>query len=41
VVLELVGAPNLAGDLDALAIGGRIAVIGVGGGATGELNLSA
>jgi putative PIG3 family NAD(P)H quinone oxidoreductase len=41
VVLELVGAPNLAGDLDALAIGGRIAVIGVGGGAVGELNLLA
>src|SRR5256714_13652890 len=39
VVLELVGAPNLAGNLDALATGGRIAVIGVGGGATGELNL--
>jgi putative PIG3 family NAD(P)H quinone oxidoreductase len=39
VVLELVGAPNLAGDLDALAIGGRITVIGVGGGAAGELNL--
>ncbi len=39
VVLELVGAPNLSGDLDALAIGGRIAVIGVGSGATTELNL--
>jgi len=39
VVLELVGAPNLAGNLDALALGGRIAVIGVGGGAVGELNL--
>jgi NADPH2:quinone reductase len=39
VVLELVGAPNLAGNLDALATGGRIAVIGVGGGAKGELNL--
>src|SRR2546421_87916 len=31
VVLELVGAPNLTGNLDALATGGRIAVIGVGG----------
>jgi NADPH:quinone reductase-like Zn-dependent oxidoreductase len=41
VVLELVGAPNLAGNLAALAIGGRITVIGVGGGATGELNLLA
>ena len=39
VVLELVGAPNLAGNLEALAIGGRISVIGVGGGAVGELNL--
>jgi putative PIG3 family NAD(P)H quinone oxidoreductase len=39
VVLELVGAPNLAGNLDSLAIGGRISVIGVGGGAVGELNL--
>lgn len=41
VVLELVGAPNLSGDVDALAIGGRIAVIGVGGGASAELNLLA
>jgi NADPH:quinone reductase-like Zn-dependent oxidoreductase len=39
VVLELVGAPNLQRDVDALAVGGRIAVIGVGGGATAELNL--
>jgi NADPH:quinone reductase-like Zn-dependent oxidoreductase len=41
VVLELVGAPNLAENLKALATGGRIAVIGVGGGAAGELNLLA
>jgi putative PIG3 family NAD(P)H quinone oxidoreductase len=39
VVLELVGAPNLAANLDALAIGGRIVVIGVGAGAKAELNL--
>lgn len=39
VVLELVGGPNLAGHLDALAPGGRICVIGVGAGATAELNL--
>src|SRR4051794_17909022 len=30
VVLELVGAPNLPGDVTALAIGGRIVVIGIG-----------
>jgi NADPH2:quinone reductase len=40
VVLELVGASNLEGNLRALAPGGRIAVIGVGGtGPKGELNL--
>jgi len=39
VVLELVGAINLADNLQALEIGGRIAVIGTGAGATGELNL--
>jgi NADPH:quinone reductase len=36
-----VGAPNLAENLQALAIGGRIIVIGVGAGAKGELNLLA
>jgi NADPH:quinone reductase len=39
VVLELVGAPNLPADLRALSPGGRIAVIGVGGGARAELDL--
>jgi len=39
VILELVGAPNLAENLAALATLGRIAVIGIGGGAKGELNL--
>jgi NADPH:quinone reductase-like Zn-dependent oxidoreductase len=40
VVLELIGASNFPADLDALAIGGRIAIIGVGGGgAQAELNL--
>jgi NADPH:quinone reductase len=39
VVLELVGAPNIPGDLAALATGGRVAVIGVGAGATAEMNL--
>jgi len=32
VVLELVGAPNFPANLSALATGGRIVVIGVGGG---------
>ena len=41
VILELIGAPNLAANLDALAIGGRICVIGVGAGAKAELNLLA
>jgi NADPH2:quinone reductase len=41
VILELVGAPNLAENLQALATGGRIAVIGVPAGAKGELNLLA
>jgi NADPH2:quinone reductase len=41
VVLELVGAPNLAGDLKALATGGRIVVIGVGAGPKTEINLLA
>ncbi|HEY1687429.1 MAG TPA: zinc-binding dehydrogenase [Solirubrobacteraceae bacterium] len=41
VVLELVGAPNLTDNLNALATGGRIAVIGVGAGAKSELNLLA
>ena len=41
VVLELVGAPNLAGDVSALATGGRIVVIGIGAGLKAELNLAA
>jgi NADPH:quinone reductase len=40
-ILELVGAPNMAENLQALAVGGRIAVIGVSAGATSELNLLA
>ncbi len=40
VVLELVGGPNLATDLEVLAVGGRIAVIGVGAGRRAELDLS-
>jgi NADPH:quinone reductase len=42
VILELVGASNLAANLSSLAIGGRIAIIGVGGtGPTAEINLLA
>jgi putative PIG3 family NAD(P)H quinone oxidoreductase len=41
VILELVGAPNLGENLNALASGGRITVIGVAAGAKGELNLLA
>jgi NADPH:quinone reductase len=39
VILELVGAPNLAENLKGLSTGGRIAVIGIGAGAKAELNL--
>lgn len=41
VVLELIGAPNMDKNLDALATGGRIVVIGVGAGAVASLNLFA
>jgi putative PIG3 family NAD(P)H quinone oxidoreductase len=42
VVLELVGASNLADNLQSLATGGRIAVIGIGGtGPVAEINLLA
>jgi len=41
VILELVGAPNMPDNLQALATGGRIAVIGVSAGAKSELNLLA
>jgi NADPH:quinone reductase len=41
VILELVGAPNMPENLQGLATGGRIAVIGVSAGATSELNLLA
>jgi NADPH2:quinone reductase len=39
VVLELVGAPNLGPNLKAIAMQGRIVVIGIGAGAKGEVNL--
>ncbi len=41
VVLELLGAPNVPDDLKALGIGGRIVVIGVGGGFKADVNLLA
>lgn len=41
VILELVGGPNMPENMNALALGGRIAVIGVGAGAKTELNLLA
>jgi NADPH2:quinone reductase len=39
VILELVGGPNLAENIESLAIGGRIVVIGVGAGADAQINL--
>jgi NADPH:quinone reductase-like Zn-dependent oxidoreductase len=41
VILELVGAPNMPENLDALAAGGRVVVIGVSAGAKSEVNLLA
>jgi len=39
VVLELIGAPNMPRNLEALAGGGRIVVIGVGAGGQADVNL--
>lgn len=39
VIMEMVGAPNFDANLDALATGGRLMVIGVGAGAKVELDL--
>lgn len=39
VILELIGGPNLADDVRSLATGGRLSIIGTGGGAKAELNL--
>jgi NADPH2:quinone reductase len=41
VILELVGAPNLPENMNALATGGRVCVIGVSAGVKAELNLLA
>jgi NADPH:quinone reductase-like Zn-dependent oxidoreductase len=39
VILELVGAPNLAANLQCLAERGRVSIIGVGAGAKAEIDL--
>lgn len=39
VIMELIGGPNMPRNLEALAPGGRIVVIGVGAGAQAEVNL--
>src|SRR3954449_7970357 len=41
VILELVGAPSMPGNVNALATLGRIVVIGIGAGAKAELHLGA
>ena len=41
VILELVGAPNLQDNVNALNLWGRVMVIGIGAGAMGELHLGA
>jgi len=39
VVLELIGGPNLRDDIRSLSTGGRISIIGVGGGPKAEISL--
>lgn len=39
VILDIIGAKYLPRNIDALAVGGRLVVIGLQGGVTGELNL--
>jgi NADPH:quinone reductase-like Zn-dependent oxidoreductase len=39
VILELVGAQNFADNVRALAVGGRISIIGLGAGSTTEVDL--
>ena len=41
VVLDFVGAPNWAGNMASLAIGGRLALIGFLGGSQGQIDLGA
>ncbi|HEY2437601.1 MAG TPA: zinc-binding dehydrogenase, partial [Solirubrobacteraceae bacterium] len=40
-ILELIGAPNLGENVNALSVTGRIVVIGIGAGAKGDLHLGA
>ena len=39
VILELVGAPNMADNVNSVAVGGRISVIGIGAGAKADVHL--
>jgi len=39
LIVELIGAPNLEVDLESLAVRGRIAVIGIGGGRRAQVDL--
>ncbi|WP_072945100.1 NAD(P)H-quinone oxidoreductase [Rhodococcus koreensis] len=41
VILDIMGGQYVPGNVDALAIGGRLVIIGMQGGLTGELNVGA
>jgi putative PIG3 family NAD(P)H quinone oxidoreductase len=41
IILELVGGPNLPADFEALAVKGRVVVVGTGAGADADLSLRA
>src|SRR4051794_33649454 len=41
VILDIMGAKYLAGNLDSLAVGGRLAIIGLQGGTKAEIDLNA
>jgi len=40
VILDIVGAPYLNRNVEALAVGGQLFIIGLQEGATGDINLS-
>ena len=40
VILELIGAPNFAANVEALALWGRIALIGIGAGSRAEIDIA-